>query len=139
MVSQTVDGEEHWAIIKLADVRESSDKRNIFGTWRHTNKSYNDEEIQFTSDHSQYLKWRWEGGPQGGKLYVGSIMGRASHREDERTIETVYLTFDSVRRQANGAWLFASQDDDGHGKFANNTEPHFKKGDFLWTVVRYER
>ncbi len=135
MISQ---GEEsHYAVIRLIDKSESDDGRLVTGKWKHTSDSYNDQEILFTSDNPEYLYWEWRGGPQGGDLQIGSKMGRASHKAGEDEIFQVLITLYLAKRLAGGYFKVGSVLGEGAGKLTYDVNPHFKKGDITWTVVRY--
>jgi hypothetical protein len=139
MIEQNVDGENHWTTIRLIDKQESKDGSSVTGSWKHTSESYNDEEITFTSAHPQYLYWEWKGGPHGGNFSIGVKMGRASHKAGEDEIFQVLITLDLAKRMANGAFRVGSVLGNGSGRLTYDVNPHFKKGDITWTVVRYER
>jgi hypothetical protein len=138
MISQLVNGEDHWTTVRLMDKSESADGRSVTGQWRHTDQSYNDKEIKFTSDHPEYLYWEFsQPNAHGGVLKIGSKMGRASHKEGEDTIFQVLITLYNVKRQAGGRFAVGGVLDEGAGKLTYNVDPHFEKGDITWTVVRY--
>jgi hypothetical protein len=139
MISQNVDGEDHWTTIRLMDKTESADGKSVTGTWRHTNQSYNDEEIKFTSDSPEHLYYEWNGGAHGGNLSIGGKMGRASHKAGEDEIFQVLIFLDYVRRLANGSFKVGSVLNEGTGRLTYNVNPHFKAGDITWTATRYER
>lgn len=138
MISQNVDGADHWTTIRLSDKTEAKDGTSVTGTWRHTAESYNDTEIQFTSDNPQYLYWEWNGGPHGGDMTIGSKMGRASHKAGEDEMFQVLITLHYAKRQANGYFAVGSVLPEGSGELTYNVNPHFQKGPITWTVVRYE-
>jgi hypothetical protein len=143
MISQQVDGADHWTTIRLMDQAETrpSDSdtgdTSVSGNWRPTSDSYNDEEIKFTSDNPQYLYWEWKGNARGGDISIGSKMGRASHKAGEDEYFQVLIKLFYARRLANGTFKVASTLDEGAGKLTYNVNPHFKAGDITWTVVRY--
>jgi hypothetical protein len=138
MSQKTGDGADHWTTIRLIDKSEAKDGSLITGVWKHTDKSYSDREIKFTSDNPQYLYFEWKGGPQGGDLQIGSKMGRASHKAGEDETFQVLITLLDVKRIPAGKFKLGSADGEGTGTLAYNVEPHFKKGDITWMVVRYE-
>ena len=137
MISQTVGGEDHWTIIRLQDKHEAADGTFIRGTWRHTDKSYNDQEIKFTGDNPEYLYWEWRGNAKGGDFSIGSKMGRASHKAGEDEYFQILITLLFCKRTAGGTFKIASVLNEGAGKLTYNANPHFEKGDITYTIVAY--
>lgn len=129
---------DHWTTIRLND-RDEESSTVVTGRWKHTSQSHNDEEIKFTSDNPKYLYWEWKGGDPGGILYIGSKMGRASHKAGEEEIFQILITLSGVKRFADGKFKVASSGDEGSGKLKYDVNPHFKAGAITWSVVRYER
>lgn len=129
--------ESHYTSLKLLDKTESDDGRFIAGKWKHTDQSYNDQVILFTSASAEHLYWEWKGGPQGGDLQIGVKMGRASHKEGEDEIFQVLINLFFAKRLAGGYFKVGSVLGEGAGKLTYDVNPHFKKGDITWTVVRY--
>ncbi len=134
MISQA----EHYVVVALQDKTELVND-SVSGTWKHTSKSYNDEEIKFTSDNPQYLYWEWQAMEPGGVLTIGSKMGRASHKAGEDEYYQILITLLGVKRNADGKFKVASAAEEGDGKLTYNVNPHFKAGAITWGVVRYER
>src|SRR5438105_718869 len=85
MISQQFDGVDHYTPIRLRERTVEGEDENNFtsGIWKHTDESYNGEEIKFTSDHPKYLYWEWKSTDPGGSLNIGTKMGRASHKTGE--------------------------------------------------------
>jgi hypothetical protein len=136
MISQRVDGQLHWTTVQLRETTQAVHGTLIAGSWKHTNGSHDGSLIKFTSDNEQYLYWLYNGGPNGGVLQIGSKMGRASHKAGEDEIFHVFIRCFMMRRDAQGHF-HGSGDHDGEGLLTYNVNPHFVKGAFGWSVVRY--
>lgn len=127
-----------WTTLKLKDKEEFKGVVSVVrGTWSHTSESYNDQEIKFTSDNPQYYYWEWVGAHVG-VLSIGSKMGRASHREDEKEIFQVLIALYGVIRAESGKFeVIAGSNGEGIGNLTYNVNPHFEKGNIFWTPTRY--
>src|SRR5947199_538679 len=104
MIEQDVGSDNHYTILWLIDIAESKDadstgNTTIYGRWRHTADSYDDEMILFTSANKQWLYWEWTGGPHGGDLSIGVKMKSASHREDQEDYFQVLMVLSGAQRQ----------------------------------------
>ncbi len=136
MIEQYVGGANHYTFLRLIDISESFQGgfKHVTGSWKHTNVSYNNQMIMITHDHPRHLKFTWVGGPQGGVLNIGSLMGRGSHRADETEIFSKYITLYYVKRQANGEFQVGSVLGSGVGDLKYNVNPHFNSGDISWSA-----
>jgi hypothetical protein len=125
MISQEVDGADHWTIIQLQDKTEARDGTLVTGSWQHTSESYmeNGKEVKFTSDNAEYLYWEWRGNASGGNFAIGSKMKRASHKAGEDEMFQVLISLLFCKRLA--------------GKLTYRVSPHFEKGDITYNIRAY--
>lgn len=139
MIQQNVGGEDHWTTLRLIDESEGwqDGQRFVFGSWKHTRGSYNDQLILLTSINEEHLKFTYVGNAAGGILNLNSHMGRGSHRADETGIVSNWVHLYYVQRSASGEFKVGSVLGSGVGDLGHNANPHFQAGDISWTVVRY--
>jgi len=133
-----IEQNNSYTIIRLMDKEESKDGKFVSGTWQHTGKSYNDQEIKFTSDNPQYYYWEWHG-PHAGAISIGTKMGRGSHKAGEETMFQVLINLLFARRMANGKFQVGGVLPNGGGLLTYNVKPHFFAGPILWSPTQYER
>lgn len=123
----------NYTILKLRDKQEvpSSFVPSVNGTWRHTDESYRDAEIKFTSDNPEYLYWEFR--QLSRLLLIGSKMGRASHKAGEDEIFQVLITLFGVMRLGDDRFKPASGDE-GEGLLAYRVGDDFSAGKIAWSV-----
>lgn len=134
-----IEQESSWTILRLIDKQESKANGGfITGTWKHTDKSYNDTEIKFTSSHPQHLYFEWYGGIK--TLLLGVKMNSiSSHKEGEEPYFQRLIQMTGIDRTAMSQFKVMSVLKSGTGLLTYNVNPHFKAGEMLWTPIRYER
>jgi hypothetical protein len=131
-----IEQEEHWTKIILRDKEESKAGGGfISGTWQHTKESYNGKEIVFTTDNPEHYYFEWRG-PHGGPLRIGVKMNSpSSHKQGEKPYFQVLITLDHAKRTAGSHFEVTSvMDEKGTGSLTYNVNPHFTKGDILWST-----
>lgn len=127
--------EEHWAIIKLIDTRESSaDGGSVSGTWEHTKESYTGKEIVFSTDNPEHYYYEWRG-PHAGTIRIGIKMNSpSSHKQGEEPYFQVLITLNRARRTSMSRYdATLAQNPRGNGSLTYNVNPHFAKGQILYT------
>ena len=121
----------NFTTLRLMDKQEKTGsfmRTTVTGAWKHTSK--NDKEIQFTSVHPEHLYFEYLS--LSNILYVGTKMGRASHKAGEEVSIDVIVTCLGVMRGADGTFKAASGKE-GKGMLATDwAKPHFTKGDIEW-------
>jgi hypothetical protein len=128
-ISQNVGGKDHWARILLTDKDEILPYGFVTGRWEHTNESYNEKEIQFTSVNPEYFYFQWLHSEPGGILYIGTLRTTSHTDKDFQAI----ITLLGVKRLADGEVKVASASGEGSGKLTNNSA-HFQAGPITWIV-----
>ena len=126
---------EHWAIIILNNNKTTSgDGRFVTGTWRHTNRSYTGDPIQFTSDHPDDLTWEWRGDARGGVVQIGSRMARASHKANEKSEFWPYIVLNFAKVTAGNRIAVTGGFKSAGGRLNQGHNPHFEKGEIEWSI-----
>jgi len=145
MISQSVDGEPHYAVLKLRDTKVVQG-RSADGTWRHGDNYFDEPGKElFTGDSKEHLQWEWKASDPGGSLSIGSrSTSQSSHKEGEGPYFQVLIFLNDAKRMADDRFKVASSGEEGKGKLIYNVSKpgggyHFKAGAIEWSVVRYER
>ncbi|HMO81400.1 MAG TPA: hypothetical protein PKD24_11475 [Pyrinomonadaceae bacterium] len=139
VIEQDVNGNRHWATIKLSDREEgwAEGSRVVTGNWKATSNSYANQLIAFTSSSREYLGFTWIGGAWGGILNIGVHGNRGSHKAGEELLVQNLIVLDNVQRTANGEFKVGGVLGYGVGSLQYNINPHFTAGNISWTLGPY--